>query len=490
MRRSSMIRALWALCLWVGCVNCGGGGGENTNDANAQDSAGQNGDSPMVESGAAPIFSFPASAEQPNTVSPDVVVDGGGRHHAAFGDIDGRGFYATCDRECERRSNWQSIQLLVRDISELTGAMTAKIRIGSDGSIHIAYNAKFDSTIFAQHELHYAFCDSICNSPQNWSVGLAYEAPLSHSGRDAQEFDWFALSPANQPRFALVEPEDTLSLDDNLYYLACNENCQDAASWTRQPVLALNFPSLRPATLRFDDNGTPHIILTYNVIGADSAELLYLNCVTDCASSNPQWSEAVSLTTLPDAILERHVVDLGFINGTSPAIVTYRDVGASASSLHLFRCGVDCSTAQSWQQVSISSSLSLPDNMSLVPALEFKVRGSVLELGLIGKKREDSVASTVIKISCSVNCTGETWTYEEAVDTSPIVFDDVGICQFVATGVRPPLSMTASGSGLVLYPHWACGGSPVEVFEPDSGRRYIDYNADVQFFEVAAFAEN
>jgi len=43
--------------------------------------------------------------------------------------------------------------------------------------------------------------------------------------------------------------------------------------------------------------------------------------------------------------------------------------------------------------------------------------------------------------------------------------------------------------GYELYPHWGCSTSPVEIIDSE-GNRYIDYNADIRFLELAAFSKH
>ena len=152
-------------------------------------------------------------------------------------------------------------------------------------------------------------------------------------------------------------------------------------------------------------------------------------------------------------------------------------------------CVEQCSQASNWVSKSILRNIDLPtgtENSGRSIDINFD-RGS-LDIALTIKQNNVSVPTVLARISCTTNCFEGAWSYEQIATTEPIVFDSVGICIFVATGISGPISLTADTAGITMVPHWACSGSPVEVTDAD-GNVYIDYNSDVRFFEIASVVQ-
>lgn len=110
----------------------------------------------------------------------------------------------------------------------------------------------------------------------------------------------------------------------------------------------------------------------------------------------------------------------------------------------------------------------------------------IWKLALIGKDRSVNVPNRLMQFSCTDSCSGNQWTYSVLADTSGITYTDQGICGFLGTSAIGPLSLVPGGFSFGLYPHWACGTAPVEITDSD-GNVYLNFSADIRFFEIAAF---
>ena len=485
--------------LLFGLASCGGssGGGNASDDAmvDAGDNddntggGGQpdgNGTPPSTQS----LFAvLPPGGAQPNTISPAVLEDSAGTHHAAYTDIDGRGFYASCRVNCTDQNQWQSVQLLQADITA-TGSVAAKIQLDSNQHPHIAFAVNDSGGVLSNQAIHYGQCETACSDANNnWQIGQTYENAIAMLGSDLQQYDWFALNNNDQPRFAFIEPEDFFSLDTSLYFIACDLNCVQSTNWSRQAVTSLDLAYDRPASLLFDNTGAAHVALSFNVVGADTSSLQYLYCIADCNGTAPTWSNPAELAVLPDDVFTPHVISIALHNDTTPVIGVYSE-NDNNRTVEVFRCQVLCNSSANWSREAIPTAAILPENIvSLSAAIDLQLNGNQIDIALIGRKREFSIDTAVIKLSCTVYCPNQNWSYWEIADSSPIQFANEGVCIYIGTAVRPPLSLSAASLGLVLYPHWACNGAAVEVFEPATGLSYIDYNSDVRFFEVAAYAQ-
>lgn len=478
------IYAKLTICLVLAA--CGGSGGSNQIG-----SGGEQGSQPDPQPDtSAGIAILPAEMGQPNTIAPSVAVDSNGTLHAAYSDIDGRGFYASCSASCGNAAQWTSVEILNQAI-ESTGSLTPKIRIDGNDNPHVAFAVLTNGGVLSPQNTFYGTCTNQCTSAQGWSVDSVYANSTAHGQQRLQTTDWFALSATGQPRFVFVEPDGdflSFSVDSSVYFIACNSNCDEPINWSRQQVAGLSVAADRPASIEFDAQGRAHIALTYNVLPADSSDLLYVQCTDNCDSVTPAWSAVSTLVTLPDSVFAPLAFSL-HTSGTGPVIAVLSDDG-NAKSIELWRCNTACASAADWSRSNITAQLPLPANIvSLGQAIDLRIQGSQLDLALIAKRQDKSLDTLAVKLSCSIECADNNWTYEQVADTGPIELPDEGICLFVGVGVRPPITLVGDSVGLVLYPHWACGGSGVEIFEPDTGLRYIDYNADVRFYEIAAIVD-
>lgn len=433
------------------------------------------------------IAILPPDAEQPNTLAPDISVDTKGRYHAAYSDIDGRGFYAICQANCSNQTSWTNLEIFKAELDAITGSVTPKLLIDKNNQIHVAFAVNYgNSGIFSKQELYYTNCESNCLNKLNWNIGLAYTHARAQLEAELINYDWFALSADGNPRFVFVDKEAPLIGDEFLYFIACNTNCQTTSNWSKQTISTLNLASTRPSYLKFDSSGKPHLIVSYRVIASASSKLLYFSCLSSCDSTAPVWNAPIELMMLSEDIFKPNAVSFDLLNERHPVLSIYNN--ADKLELLVMSCTSNCLNQANWQTSNILPDLNLPDDIvSLDPTLTLKAEGETLELAMIAKKREVNVSSLVVKLSCESNCLLSTnWSYETLADTSPFVLDDVGICNFIGTAAKGPVSLLPNAVGFLLFPHWGCSTGPVEVIDAD-GNRYIDYNADIRFFEIAAF---
>jgi len=160
---------------------CSSGSPSNPNNPNPSNPSSPSNPQPSNSN----ITVLPRNTEQPNTVSPSLARDSSGTMHAAYTDIDGRGFYAQCKTQCDTQSNWLNTEVLNLEINALTGSISAKLQLDRNDKPHLAFAVNYgNSGIFSKQELYYANCTSDCLSTPSWSLGLTYTHSRAHLASD------------------------------------------------------------------------------------------------------------------------------------------------------------------------------------------------------------------------------------------------------------------------------------------------------------------
>lgn len=485
-----VFRGAWGVALVISLLVTGCSGSSSTSPAttnvggNQQPASDSSGSSGAVLAG---ITRLPSVDTQPNTVSPDFAEDTTGRQHVAYSDIQGRAFYGTCIEQCSELNNWFVLQLFESAIDDILGYTVPKIRIDDNNGVHIAFAVNFTGgSVFAQQEIYYAQCASVCSNINNWTASLVHSNSEGFLEAELQGIDWFDVTATGQPRIAFVDSAPGLFGDEFLYLLSCDAECSQSGNWRVQEVAPFDLASPKPAAIRVDSFGNPNIVANFEVVGASTSRLLHFACSNPCFSNNLTWQSAVELQVLVEDFLNPYAYAYDISENGQHWLAVHTQAGQRELTLHA--CANSCQTA-SWNSTNIISRVPFPSNIvSLSRPVTLSASDNQLRIGLIGKKRTVNVPSTVLEIACDADCLSGSWRYQELADTSTINFPDQGICLFIGTAANGPLRLTRSGAGFVLFPHWGCSSGPVEIIEPD-GNRYIDYNADIRFFEIAAFAQ-
>lgn len=232
--------------------------------------------------------------------SADVAVDARGGMHAVYAhfipDADNpRAVYAYCPApasNCASAAGWQMVSLLehVSEVQlQLTAAGQPRLLIVSTSTV---YNGGKD--------YWYAACDGGCASAGAWSLTRI----VSSWGTSTYDVDeqnrpqrTFALDPQGRPRFLYQDRNYFYAEPDHIgvYYVACDERCDDAGQWTQTEITyELNQPYrfdnevMDYPALVFDANGGARVVANVFALNPDGSDapdgLYYYECDSGCDS--------------------------------------------------------------------------------------------------------------------------------------------------------------------------------------------------------------
>lgn len=330
----------------------------------------------------------------------------------------------------------------------------------------------------------YGRCESNCTSTGAWSLGLATSLGLTILEQEAQSIDWFAVTADGRPRMSFIAPLETFG-DTMLWYFSCDIACTQSNAWTRSAVMEMDLASTSPAHLQLDENGQPRIFAPFLVIGDSRAELLYFECLDACDSDSARWAAPTEVFQYNDGFLEPHAISTTLLDGQA-IVASYRTENELVD-VSLWHCANDCTNPTAWMQNSVGERLPIPASVaSLSATLDLITEDGLIHLGLIGKDRAVNSVNRVMQFSCAGVCTDNQWSVQTLADTSSIEFENQGICLFIGTAASEPLSLLSGAFSFEIVPQWGCSTTPVEVVDAE-GNVFIDTNADIRFFEIAAF---
>ena len=435
------------------------------------------------------ISILPAPNNQPNTVSPNLQIDGNGAQHSVYSNIDGQVVYAACNSQCADSGNWTDVIVLSAAIDSILGYAVPKLQIDQNGTLHLAVVVNLDGgVVFASQQTHYFQCQSECLSARNWVGEVVHVHSDGHLEEDLENTHWFELTAEGNPKLAFIETPPGLFGDEFLYVISCNQNCTGSLNWQTQQVTGLNIASKMPATIRRAVNGGVRLFYEYQVIASDRSELQYVECITNCDSNNSTWSTPVSIQALNRESLNHNAFAADLIADTAP-YVALLSITDGMADVEVITCVERCSQASNWISTSILPNIDLPVGTTIAGrSIDLNFDRGSLDIGLLAKQSNLSVASTLARISCTTNCFEGSWSYQEIASSASIRLESVGNCAFVATGLAGPINLLANAAAVTMVPHWACSGQPIEVTDAN-GNIYIDYNSDVRFFEIASIAQ-
>ena len=202
-------------------------------------------------------------------------------------------FYAACDQDCTNPARWGVIYLTsssgigVIDLLKDDALPQCYFALDPDGRPRFVYN----DGITGHNGTFYAFCDGGCLDPANWFETRINKDNSGQGGpyRD-ENFYYPALtfSPQGQPRIAA----DGVSMQDEffLYYLACDEGCEDGANWTSVPLAERGSGPHLSYNIAIDAAGRPRIAFYQGaLLGGQGDRLFYLWCNDGCLDGN-NWA--------------------------------------------------------------------------------------------------------------------------------------------------------------------------------------------------------
>lgn len=202
-------------------------------------------------------------------------------------------FYAACDQSCADPARWGVIYLTsssgigVIDLLKDDALPQRYFALDPAGRPRFVYN----DGVTGHNGTFYAFCDDTCLDPANWFETRINKDNTNQGGpyRD-ENFYYPALtfSPAGLPRLVA----DGVSMEDEffLYYLACDQGCDDGANWTSVPLADRGSGANVSYDIAIDATERPRIAFYQGAFASGQGDrLFYLWCNDGCLDGN-QWN--------------------------------------------------------------------------------------------------------------------------------------------------------------------------------------------------------
>lgn len=201
-------------------------------------------------------------------------------------------YYVTCESDCTQEANWS--QTLISEVIQQPFNWEVfeymALTFTQQGQPRFVANV---IPLNGDPAIYYFECNTNCNERLNWSRVLVSE----RGGGSDLSWD-IALDANDRPRLAVYPAATLNNTGERLYYLWCNADCLNEASWQRRD-LGLGTKNGQEPDLELDAQGRPRLAYAYdtsNVLG-------YSWCDTNCESPGAQWQHQVieSATTLEQA---------------------------------------------------------------------------------------------------------------------------------------------------------------------------------------------
>lgn len=314
---------------------------------------------------------------------------------------------------------------------------SAMLALDSGGKPHVLLST--------YQRVYYAACTGDCRQEHAWTVSVV----LEYNGDYEVSGEAFALDPQGRPRF-LMHPYRSLSPigkpDPAAYLVACDGNCQGAASWTRHQVSSQLW---QESSLRYSSNGAAHLATTVTIDGAGDATA-YLTCSANCTTED-SWNGAALYNSFSDSYVSQifPVVSLALTHNGHPGMLAQGSDDAGGRNLIYFECDANCTDGANW---FLNALIAGDAGDDLGPGLDLALDGA-------GHPRFVYTADYNILItSCDRNCgQGEedTWSLEPVELSANIPADGVipyHNCTVSAWFLREPsLAIGADGLPRVAY---------------------------------------
>lgn len=226
--------------------------------------------------------------------------------------------YATCDTDCDQSGNWTTITV---DSSGDVGQFTSLAM--SENKPRVAY---YDE---GNKDLKYAFCDSSCTNPSNWTTVTI------DSSNDVGQYTSLALDN-DKPRITYFDESSK-----NLKFATCDSNCGSAGNWTTITIDSSGDVG-KFSSLAITDS-KPRVV--YN--REDTKVLKYAYCDSSCDQAG-NWS---SIVVDSSGDVGQHT-SLALDDNGNPR-VTYIDT--SDKDLKFSTCDATCSNPSNWTSITVDS---------------------------------------------------------------------------------------------------------------------------------------
>jgi hypothetical protein len=251
--------------------------------------------------------------------------------------------YAACDSRCTEASRWAMAEVATTtDVDESEWDLPQRsFALDHQGRPRFVY---YTGGIGDPRKgAFYAYCDAGCTTSSNW-----FETQISLS--DGYESEIFrspalAFTSDNQPR--LVTMIFMGGEGSAIHYLACDNACDDRASWQRTFLLERGWGPLATWDLELDGNDRPRVAIYQEGLDDGSGDqLIYGWCDNDCLVEE-NWQGA--LVGLPQH--DGETPDLELDQQGRPRIAYH---AAGAAGLGYLWCNSACETnTAQWQQMIV-----------------------------------------------------------------------------------------------------------------------------------------
>ncbi|EPX64650.1 hypothetical protein D187_000072 [Cystobacter fuscus DSM 2262] len=326
---------------------------------------------------------FLPTGEPRNTGDPHIQADAQGNFHIVYPAYSrGDAYYAFCPSNCSSVEQAKVVHL------ETQGTVdNARVAVGPDGKPQV---------LLSTHErVYYATCSGDCTQRASWTVTPIIE----HGGEREVSGDAFAVTPQGKPRF-IMHSYRSIGIGaptPATFYVQCDNNCQNPASWTQGQISARNW---QMNSLRFTPSGQPRLVKAELVDGGNHLSYYY-ECDTDCASA-ANWKGTALYKTFygfSEAVRMYPAMSLRLSSQGKPRLALMGDDGSGRNLLYL-ECDTNCTSAEGW-----FAQILLPSDKG---GAELKAG---LELALDSKDQPRiayAAGYNIVIAHCDANCTDET----------------------------------------------------------------------------------
>lgn len=185
-------------------------------------------------------------------------------------------FYTWCDAKCTRRENWREVQISTPYAYDFEPYAHASLTFTREGAPRIVAGVLTLSFTNEPSGVYYAGCDRGCERFENWKRVFLIERGQG----DKPSWD-VELDSQDRPRAVVYGGPS----DDKLYYLSCDADCFQQASWRRQQVAVPQSGGYHP-DLELTADGKPRIAY----VQARGGGVGMVSCESGCEAAGASWS--------------------------------------------------------------------------------------------------------------------------------------------------------------------------------------------------------
>lgn len=185
----------------------------------------------------------------------------------------GAAHYVWCDANCTMLTNWSDVTLVNNSMGD---SHTVSLSFTTLNQPRFASYSPRNDGVF---NLNYSTCDANCNNASNWTF-LAL-VPTG-TGSDPHQRWRLQLDSQNRPRIVIyVASHLDTNYAHHLYYLFCNDGCQDKNNWFYHRFEESSRFTYTEPDLVLDSQDIPHIVVLR------TGRMVVLKCTQLCHDTAP-----------------------------------------------------------------------------------------------------------------------------------------------------------------------------------------------------------